>query len=246
MAILYSGALPPGALVRPDPVPPATIWLTARAADLEFLPDDAGRVIGWRAQQATGIAAQAVAANLGGTVFHPPALRFATAQNGGLVLNGVIADANTLTFGLIFRAGPDAGRTLLALQPLAQGESLFLDAQGDDLRLAQKGGKAELTLHADGAGAQATLVLCALADGQAWLAVNGGQAVQRRFSLDMHGPADLFIGCRGPRSGLHNKLGSFALSDVLLWPGQNLLARADDPALHGAIALWHERARLGL
>lgn len=251
-ALHYPGWLPPGALVRQNPptaaptAAAAPIWLTAGAADFAWSAADPTRVTAWRAHPANGVVAQAVAANLAGTTFAPPGLRFDAEVNGGLVLSGAIADASCLTIGMIFQAGAAGARTLMALQPLRAEGSLFVDARGCDLRLAQKGGRTELPLRIEGADDQVTLLLVAVADGQAWLAANGGPAVQAGFGLALQGPADLFIGCRGPRAGLRNKLGSFALFDVLVWPGQNLLARTENQALNGAIALWHDRAAHGL
>ncbi|EEW26538.1 hypothetical protein [Rhodobacter ferrooxidans] len=242
--ILFPGSLPPGALVRGDLPSPAPVWLTARADSLAFSPILPGRVIEWRAQG--GPVAQAVAANEHGTVFATGALQFQAEVNGGLVVPDAIADASCLTLGLIFRAGTPEARTLLALQPLRAEGSLFLDAKAEVLRLAQKGGTTQLPLTAEGAADQVTLVLLALQGGQVWLAANGGAAVSAQFSLETAGPAHLFLGCRGPRAGLRNKLGTFALSDVLLWPGQNLLATPGNAALNGAITLWQHRARHGL
>ena len=248
-ALRYAGTLPPGALVRLDPVPvaaPAPIWLTADPDDLAFAPQDAGRIIAWRARATPTIVARAVAANPSGTTYRERALRFEVEVNGGLRLTDALADAACLTLGLIFKADLPEARTLLTLQPAKAEGSLFVDAKGAELRLGQKGGETELMLQAEGAADQVTLVLLALGDGQAWLAANGGAAVSAGTGLATVGPADLFIACRGARGGLRNKLGAFALSDVLIWPGQNLLAQAQDVALSGAISLWQERARHGL
>ena len=248
-ALRFAGTLPPGALVRLDPVPvaaPAPIWLTADPDDLEFAPQDPARVLGWRARGAPSCVAHAVAANPSGTTYRERALRFDAEVNGGLLLADALSDAACLTLGLIFKADLPEARTLLTLQPAGAEGSLFLDAKGADLRLGQKGGETELMLQAEGAADQVTLVLLALDDGQAWLAANGGAAVRAGTGLATVGLADLFIACRGARGGLRNKLGAFALSDVLIWPGQNLLAQAQDVALSGAIALWQERARHGL
>jgi|GEM_PF-1374277 len=248
-ALRYSGTLPPGALVRLDPAPvaaPAPIWLTADPADLGFAPRDASRAIAWRAHGAPSCVANAVAANPSGTSYRDGALHFHAEVNSGLRLADALTDAACLTLGLIFQAGQPEARTLLALQPRGAEGSFFLDAKGSELRLGQKGGETRLKLDVAGAADQVTLVLLALGDGQAWLGANGGAAVRAGTSLATVGPADLFIACRGARGGLRNKLGSFALSDVLIWPGQNLLAQARDTALVGAIALWQERVRHGL
>ncbi|MDP3960854.1 MAG: hypothetical protein Q8Q26_12490 [Pseudorhodobacter sp.] len=248
-ALHYAGILPPGALVRLNPTPvaaPAPIWLTADPDDLEFAPQDASRAIAWRARATPSCVAHAVAANPSGTTWRHGALRFEAEVNGGLLLADALADAACLTLGLIFQAGLPEARTLLALQPRGAEGSLFLDAKGSELRLGQRGGETQLLLHETGAADQVMLVLLALGDGQAWLAANGGAAVRAGTSLATVGPADLFIACRGARGGLRNKLGAFALSDVLIWPGQNLLAQAQDVALSGAISLWQERTRHGL
>jgi hypothetical protein len=234
--IRFPGRLPPSALVRADPIVPAPLWLSASPTEVS-LEDD--RVMAWRAR---GAAAQAlpVAANAAGTRWQaePPALRFEAKVNGGQLLAGSVADLAALTIAVIF-AGSEA-RTVLALQATGHGPSVFLDARGADHRLVVKNG-AGIAVQALGNGAR--LVVLALASGRGWLSVDGGPAVSGDFGEGLAGPADLYIGCRGGRAGLRNKLGSFALSDVLIWPGQVLLP---GPIPAGVLALWHERQRDGV
>jgi hypothetical protein len=236
MVILYPSALPPGALVRPDRSPPAPVWLSAAA----LTPP---RVTHWPAMGGAW-AAEAVAANASGTLCQtqPHALSFETGVNGGLMLAGAIPAAECVTLGLVC-AGLAEARSLMALQPRGGEGYVFLAAERGLLRLGQKGGAAELALALPEDGA--ALVLCALSGGEVRLAVNGGAA--QAVPLDFPpGPADVFLGCRGPQAGLRNKLGRFRLSDVLVWPGQDLLARPGDPGLAGARAFWQERRRDGL
>jgi hypothetical protein len=234
--IRFKGRLPTGALVRADPIALAPLWLSASPTEVSL---EAGLVLGWQARGAV-VQALPVAANTGGTRWQaePPALRFDAKVNGGQWLAGAVPDLSAVTIAVIF-SGADA-RTVLSLQASGHGPSIFLDARGSDHRLVVKD-RADIAVQA--LGQDARLVVIALASGRGWLSVNGGPAVSGVFGEGLAGPADLYIGCRGAQTGLRNKLGSFALSDVLIWPGQVLLPGAAPAKI---LALWHERQRHGL
>jgi hypothetical protein len=165
-------------------------------------------------------------------------LLFEAKKNSGQMLVGAVADLDAVTIAVVF-AGVRA-RTVLSLKAAGQGPLVFLDSRGSGHRLAVEDG-GDIEIEASGRGAR--LVVLALCSGRGWLSVDGGPAVAGQFGEGLTGPADLYIGCRGAQADFRNKLGSFALSDVLIWPGQVLLPGSIPT---GVMALWHSRQRNGL
>lgn len=240
--IRYEGILPEGALVRADKAAadPAPVWLTATQDCFVPMPDLPGRISAWWTRSGEAKAVR-VAANAEGTRVEddPPALAFAAGVNTGLVLSGVIPQAGAVTIAAILRTTPLDAETLFTLMPVDGGDYVYAAQRGSEVRTEQDKGDVVLVQPiAPGAG-QVLLVTLGVAGGQVGLSVNGGPATFAPLEgAAMAGPADLFIGCRGPRGGLHRKLGQFRLTDVLVWPdGQG------DPA--AAEALWRERAGHG-
>ncbi|PLL13593.1 hypothetical protein C0V75_09560 [Tabrizicola sp. TH137] len=240
--LLFPGRLPDGALVRGDTLPtqptlrpstppaaPAPVWLSCNHA-----PETTPLHL-WPASN--GQAAASVPANDSGTARSASgALIFRAGENSGLCLADALPDAATASLGAIFRPAPAASAgTILSLQPQDGSGYLFLAHEDGQLRIGRK--DADLSLTAP-APEGAILAGLSLAAGRVTLFVNGTAASSAPLALS--GPADLFIGCRTARPGLKNKLGSFHLADVLLWPG--------DPApdLAAACALRAERGQHGL
>lgn len=238
--IHFPGSLPPGALVQfrqpAQPAPPqpsgdpAPLWLSADHAP------GTGPLLHWPACAGTGTA-HAVPANPGGTPRAPDgALRFSAGENSGLCLPAALPDAATASLAVIFRPLPGAsGGTILSLQPQDGSGYLFLAHEEGQLRLGRKDGDLALSAPAP----EGALLAClTLATGRLRLSINGGNTVTAQQALS--GLADLFIGCRNARPGLKNKLGSFLLYDLLLWPG--------DPApdLTAARALLAQRGQHGI
>lgn len=230
MVLTYPGPLPRGALVRVDA--PQMIWLDAGEG---LTLNDQGRVVGWKARRGQ-MTAQPVPANAAGTARNPPCLQFVAGENGGLVLSRPLCE-NVLILGIIFSPDLPEPRTLLSLAT-ADDDYSFLSMDGSNLRLAQRGAPQEVTLPVPPDSAIPLLVLVSLAKGKAQLSLNGSAAVSGDFTLPL-GAAQLFIGCRNARGGMKNKLGGFNLSDVLVWPGQDLPSATPE-----AVALWRERCRI--
>lgn len=247
MALFYPGRLPEAALVRinppavHDPAGPAVVWLDAGSG---VMLSNAGRVVAWAAKGGAATALP-VPGNASGTSFQndPPALHFVAGENGGLRLSDAIAQGATVTFGLIVTPDLPEARTLLSLQPLGRGDYVFLSLEGMALRLARKGADGALAVTLSPDSRVPLLILCALSGGTARLSVNGGPAISGTLAVDS-GAADLFIGCRTGRKGMTNKLGGFDLSDVLVWPGQDLLG--GEAGFAAALALWEDRCRRGV
>jgi len=259
VAIIFPGRLPPGALVQGGSPKtamagefteiPAPIWLTADISSFEFSETAPGRIIAWQSSGSVKFKAEAVAANELGTLFLPAPgrLQFTTGTNCGIILPDAIAEAENVTIGLIFHADEtEDPRTLMSLQSRGDDNYLFLSGDDGNLRLTQKTGDEELVTPLPNAGTGATLLLCAVERDRVYMGVNGGTAVTTATASTPSGMADLFLGCRNARSGLHNKLGRFTLTDVMIWPGKNLLAGPNDPALNAAKALWASRSADGI
>lgn len=244
--ILFPGCLPDGALVRPlpsaparaaamarDPATtsahPAPIWLScdhpSESAPLRLWPAMAGR------------AAASVPANETGTARAATgALIFRAGENSGLCLPDALPDRAKATTAAIFRPAPGASAgTVLSLQPKDGSGYVFLAHEDGQFRIGRKDGDLDLTVSAPEG---VILVGIALGAGRVSLMVNGRTAASA--PLPALGPADLFIGCRNARPGLRNKLGSFHLFDVLVWPED------EQPDLAAALALRAERGRHGL
>ena len=153
------------------------------------------------------------------------------------------APAGPLTLALILSRERRDPLTIAALQAAGDEDYTFLSIDDGQVRLGQKESDLGLTLPDPGG---VTLVMLSLGAGQAGLSVNGGAV--RRIALPLRpGALRLFLGCRGDARPLLNKLGPFRLSDVLLWPGQALLAEGmSGGGLVPVIRLWQERQRHGL
>lgn len=244
MALHYNGVLPRGALVRvaaPSPHSPAPVWFAAEAESLTLADD--GRARRWQAR-GRAETALAVAANRAGTRFSAGSLQFEAETNCGFLLADAVPDRDCVSLGLIYRPVAGDARTLLTIQGAAESGYIFLDAQGDQIRLAQKGGTLDLSASI-AAGVGAVLALCTLSHGTVKLSVNGGSPLAAPVDpAGLRGPADLFIGCRGARAGLRNKLGGFGLTDVLIWPGTDCLGKAG--GCDAAVALWTDRLHRGV
>ncbi len=260
MTLVYQGMLPPGALVRqhlgaaapaqePAPLAPppaarpatAAIWLSAAHGEFDPMPADPGRIRRWIDPIGEAVAV-AVASNKQGTRHEAdaalPALVFAPGDYGGLVLSGAVGDSGRVSFGALLQTVAAEPETLLALHPLGMEDHLYLSAQRGEVRLGQEAGGLRLAQHADLSPGQPLLVLCSLDGPRVQLRVNGGAAVEGRLVPPFAGPADLFIGCRGPRPRQKRKLGGFLLTDVFLWSGEGL----DGADAEAALTLWRERA----
>ena len=204
-----------------------------------------GRVMGWTSCGTNPAEALPVAGNATGTGFlaDPPALHFVAGENGGLRLGNAITHGAMLTLGLIVTPDLPEARTLLSLQPLDDEDYIFLSLEGMALRLMLRGSDKVLAQTLPPDATVPLLIVVSLVDGMARMAVNGGAVIRGPLPA-APGAADLFIGCRNDRKGMKNKLGGFDLSDVLVWPGHDLLAASGD--LGQVTALWDNRCRRGV
>lgn len=241
--IRFPGCLPEGALILPDhrpakptpsPAPAvqgtaAPVWLSC-----DHAPEDAPLRL-WPAS--TGQIAAAVPANETGTArLANGTLIFRAGENSGLCLPEALPKAEKGIIAVIFRPMSGAsGGSILSLQPTDGSGYLFLAHEDGQLRIGRKDADLSLTVPAPDGVILAGLIL---AQDKVALMVNG--RIAGSSSLSLTGPADLFIGCRTARPGLKNKLGSFHLFDVLLWPD------AERPDLGAALALRAERGRHGV
>ncbi len=255
--ILFPGKLPAGALVEPglptakpkprtQPVagPPAPLWFSTRQPDrLEF--NRTGRVTAWTACAPATASARAVGFNDTGTGWDAEAraLDFTEKTHGGLCVDAALPRGDRFSVGLIYLPPPKRdAQTLLSLQAKGADDYLFLSAENDFVRFGIKGGDQSLTAPDP---QRLTLVVLS-SDGQ-----NVRMAINRDVSVSLDcalpaAPLDLFIGCRGGSRSLLGKLGSFKLTDVLVWPGDDVLAGVVSRAPEAALNLWQERLRDGI
>ena len=258
MTLTYHGSLPPGALVsgipaapmpqKPDDSTAIPLHFIARTTDLTASDADPQRIVRWMARN--GALALPVGPNTDGTLFDaanmPPVLRFEAESHGGLVLSEAIPDSAACSFGLIFQTAKADAETLLTLQPQGLKDYLFLAGRGGEVLAGQDADDFALSLPLIQKAGPVVLVLCGVSGRRVTVAVNDLDGVSGMLGGGWTaGPADLFIGCRGQRAGLRRKLGSFGLSDVLIWPDRDCLADPADAGAAAARALWHERQRDG-
>lgn len=257
--LLYQGRLPAGALVAADlsaPVPqpartsptipsapPAPIWLsTANAARLSF--NQSQRVTGWAAMPPATVQATCVGFNETGTGWDSTnqALDFVAKTHGGLCIHDALPASARFSLGLIYLPdGKTAAQTLLSLQAKDEDDYLFLSAQNDEIRFAMKRGDQSLSAP----DPQKLTLLVLASDGQhVRLSLNRNTAISTVCALPSL-PRDLYIGCRGGARSLLGKLGSFKLTDVLIWPDVDVLAGEVARAPEAALDLWQERLRHG-
>jgi hypothetical protein len=256
MPIHFSGALPSGALVgngftlaipaRPSSpaanlAPPAPIWFSTERMDkLSFNRNL--RVTGWQAMAPATIEARPVRFNTEGTAWDSEglALDFVEKIHGGLCITGALPAARSFSVGLIYTPPMKRdAQTLLSLQAKGEEDYLFVSAESDFVRFGMKGGDANLSASDP---QKLTLLVLAFDGAQVRMALNRDLAISQDCALE---PAarDLFIGCRGEARSLLNKLGSFKLFDVLIWPELDVLAGEVTRAPEAALALWQERLR---
>lgn len=257
MPILYPGSLPSGALIAqgdtpvparatrassPAKAPPAPVWFNARALETLDLQED-GRIRGWHAMGAEHLRAAPMEFNKEGTPRDSilGQVLFRAQSHGGLMIDGQLPDA-PFSIGMIYTG--DAKRDALSLFSLqAEGDSAYsyLAAESGFLRFGHREGGPLVSI----ADPRKTVLMVFSSDrAKVRLAVNRMAAI----STDCHLPKaalKLMLGCRGYSRPLYNKLGSFALSDVLIWPGQDVLAGGFARAPDAAQALWQERVRNG-
>jgi hypothetical protein len=251
----FHGKLPPGALVDGNfgPVthqtlatspalqaPPAPLWFSTRAPEsLEFNAE--GRVTRWQSTP-PGLAATPVSFNSAGTGWatSPPALDFTGRQHGGLCVEAALPQGSCFSLALIYAQSEKRDAlTLLSLQAKGDENYIFLNAEAGSLRLAVKGGEASLSTQ----DPKKLSLLVLSSDGESLkLAVNRAEAQPMACALS-DAPLDLFLGCRGASRSLIGKLGHFSLSDLLIWPGLDVLAGSFARAPQPALTLWQERQR---
>lgn len=256
MPILFPGRLPAGALVdsseivaapraiaRPKLGPPAPIWFsTTDVESLSFNSDR--RVSRWHAKHPSAAVAAPVKFNDKGTGWDSglAALDFVAKTHGGLCISDQLPSGACFSIGLIYTppAKHDA-QTLLSLQIKGEDGYAFMSAEDSFVRFGLKGGDQSLSAP----DPQKLTLLILSSDGQkVRMSLNRDLAISVDCALAA-APLDLFIGCRGGTRSLLNKLGSFTLTDVLMWPNEDVLAGEVARAPDAALSLWQERLRDG-
>lgn len=258
MALLYPGLLPPGALLNDAAIPvvaapplrerralppPAPIWFSAARADA-FTFNDAGRVQTWAAMGQPNLRAEAVSHNKDGTEWRDTrgALQFHAKIHSGLTLPKIVPHGNLFSIGLIYQPPQQGSAMAIASLQAAENDNyFFISAENGVIRFAERDAETSLG-HAE--PATPTLVVISSDGSRVKMTVNRSLATSVDCALpDL--PHDFLIGCRGTVRSLVNKLGSFGLTDVMIWPDQDVLAEGIARAPEAALAHWQERLQNG-
>ena len=257
MPILYPGVLPLGALIgkgdapapvqpAPAPVvakgPPAPVWFSAQASENFDLQED-GRISCWRAVGDKSQRAEVMEFNKEGTPRDKirGQVLFRAQSHGGLMIDGLLPNA-PFSIGMLYTSDTKRDAlSLFSLQAVGDADYSYLTAESGFLRFGHRDGEPVVSV----ADPRKTVLAVFSYDGTvARLAVNRAGAV----SVDCVLPKaalKLMLGCRGFSRPLYNKLGTFILSNVMIWPGQDVLAGEFARAPDAALALWQERVRNG-
>ena len=257
MPILYPGALPLGALigkddapapVKPAPAPvaakgpPAPVWFSTQAPESFDLQED-GRICGWHAVGAPGQRAEVMEFNKEGTPRDKIRgnLLFRAQSHGGLIIDGPLSQT-PFSVGMLYTSDPKRDAlSLFSLQATGDSEYSYMTAESGFLRFGHRDGEPVVSV----VDPRKTVLMVFSYDGtMARLAVNRVPAVSVGCVLPKSA-LKLMLGCRGFSRPLYNKLGTFILSDVMIWPGQDVLAGEFARAPDAALALWQERVRNG-
>lgn len=176
-----------------------------------------------------------------GTHLGVEAAGFQTGKNGGFKRAGALAAPQAWTAAIIWAGGDQAARSLLALRGPGSDNYVFL-AESDDqgLILRDDSNRVTITGPRMASGWQMTVMSCR--DDRLRLSPAAGEVAEAGGLTGLTGSQDLLIGCRSHRPGMPKTLGAGFVSDVMLWPGLDLLApQPDDPALAAALdefRLW--------
>jgi hypothetical protein len=256
MTLFYAGRLPKGALIDAELTPPPARKIAAPisygpAAPVIFTTSQglslngAGRVTAWESVPPAIARAERVSFNDEGTGFDPElrALDFVAKTHGGLCVADVIPNGALFSIGLIYAPPPKRdAQTLLSLQAKGDDDYAFLSAEDATIRFALRGGDESLSVP----DPQKLTLLVMSSDGRkVRLSVNRELAASVDCALPAT-PLDIFLGCRGGTRSLLGKLGSFTLTDMLVWPNEDVLAGEVTRAPTAALALWQERLRNGV
>jgi hypothetical protein len=225
-AILIGGE---GAALAETLVPMAAVWFAARPESV--VRAEMG-MIGWCAQN--GALAGPIPPNQGNSRFTataPAGFDFETGVHCGLCLPQVAPSAARFTVAMRYSAAESDPRTLLSVNTGQANNMIFLSEADGLLTAKDRGNGISAELRAPLRGAEPHLAVVSFTGRSLILSLDGrGTTVEGR-AAGMDLPADLFIGCRSTRSGLHKTLGAARIHDVIFWPDRALL-HSDAPADH--------------
>lgn len=152
------------------------------------------------------------------------ALHLATGKNGGFEVPSVAADPALWSAAIVWVSEAEEARSLLAVRGGGNANYVFL-AETEDRQLLVRDdrGQAAASLPPAGSGWQLSMVSCA--NGRLSLARPGGERSEASGAADLAVEGRLLIGCRNHRPGMKKTLGGAIISEVLFWPGLDLLSR---------------------
>lgn len=239
--------LPAGALIAPDLdalhqtlAAAGGMWLSGAEAHFRF--DEDGRLRDWRARLAPQPEAYAlpVAPNEGnGDLAYLgdlTGLALKAETHCGMVVDHAVPDGARFSMAVIYLPDPkDQSRTLLTMNTGKEGGKegggnyLFLSDTGGEITVKDTRGAVTLTAPIHGGLDAPRMAIVTLWGRQLALSLGASPAVSMVTGEDpqMGGPADLFIGCRSHRKGLHKTLGGAVILDVFCLPDIDLLLAPD-------------------
>lgn len=237
--------LPPGALcaAAPDAMPGAfggALWWHGAPAQME---QDAatGALARWR-DFGGRIDARPTAPNAGngqvGALDDLYGLQCRAGVHCGVVAEAAAPEAATATVAIRFYAPPGTeARTLFALNAEDAGNYLFLSETDGVLTAKDDAGRAAVELPCPPACDAPRLAIVSLAGDRLALELDGHRAEAVAREGILHGPANLYIGCRNQRPRLLKTLGDALILDVWLFPGCALLHAPEPEAARTCRAL---------
>ncbi len=161
------------------------------------------------------------------------ALHLTAGANGGFEAPSAAPDPGLWSAAIIWTSGAEEARSLLTVRGGGDANYVFL-AETEDRQIVFRDDaeRAVAALPPAGGGWQVSILSCAA--GRLSLARPDGAEAEAAGVTDLATDGRLLIGCRNHRPGMKKTLGSAIISEVLFWPGLDILSRRPAPL---AIAL---------
>ena len=243
-------ALPPGALIGAEAEAlaaalPATGALWFRAIEASILRNE-DKITGWQDTTATR-SAVTTEPNTGNSRFDPAtpaAFLCETGTHCGFVLDTPLSDGRCFTAAVIYSSPKGEAKTLLSVSTGQTNNLIFLSESEGRLAAKDRDSTVEVALPVLPGLHQPRLAILSFTGSDLRLSSHGSTNLAKGRVPAMDTAAEVFIGCRSNRAGLHKTLGQSRLHDVLIWPDRALLASADpaDLAVLAALNSYHRWA----
>jgi hypothetical protein len=148
--------------------------------------------------------------------------------NGGFEVPSVASDPALWSAAILWASEAEEARSLLAVRGGGNANYVFL-AETEDRQLVLRDDTAQAVASLPPAGSGWHLSLVSCAGGRLSLARPDGEQAEATGVVDLATEGRLLIGCRNHRPGMKKTLGGAIISEVLFWPGLDLLSRSPAP-----------------